>query len=436
MDTINQDRIFKIIQAIGRAALTFGVENSHSGNIAVKCKDENGDDVIAITATGSQKGELSRDRICFPALDKINFGHFKSSTETDIHALIMKIPGVNASIHGHTRSATVVTLDDSPMPKTNPRVPMIPVDPLGMRYFGEVPVDWFPIASGSKEMAETVAERLKHCPVCIVQTHGTFARGESVSEAFFNLCTLEYSGKVLDQIKILGLDKSRTRDISGKFKSQLKKQLPDYHSEKDHICDFRDEPETVEIFRQTGFRIFESQYSPFHTGSMSIRCSKTMLYLPKASMPHDLNGPMLEVGIDGNDDDHELAMHRTIYSNTPLKSVLHCYMPEIDAVVLDSMLSGSSSHSKIIPIDVEGGFLYPSVPVLPFDVSTDELCRAILEYRMAIVQFGGVWSAGEQSMSEALRHISSIKDICFYRIMAKRDGLNLSSMEPESAKNW
>jgi hypothetical protein len=55
---------------------------------------------------------------------------------------------------------------------------------------------------------------------------------------------------------------------------------------------------------------------------------------------------------------------------------------------------------------------------------------------MAVVVGGGVWAAGEQAVGEALRHVSSIRDICFYRIMAQSRGLNLAAMEPERARSW
>ena len=434
----DQKKIFELIRAIGRAALTRGIENSHSGNISMKCRDERGNDCIAITATGSQKGELTPDKICFPALDKISYGHFKSSSETDIHAMILRMPGVNASIHGHTKTATVVTLDDAPMPKRNPRAPMIPIDPLGVRYLGDVPVDWFAVASGSKEMAVTVAKRLESSPACIVQTHGTFARGATVREALFNLCLIEHSGEVIFYSDILGVDSAFARKTAKEHTPSLQKALPDYSTDLDDKVDFGDEPETVEMFSDIGFRIFESRYSPFHTGSMSIRCSNTLLYLPKASMPHDLSGPMLEVPFHKGETsrDSDLEMHRIIYGNTPLKSILHCYISEVDAIALDAMQNGRSMPSKIIPIDVEGGFLYPSVPILAPDSNPDDLCRAMLDYRIAIVPFGGVWAAGEQSIGEALRHVSSVKDICYYRIMAKMRGLDVSAMEPDRAKSW
>jgi len=199
--------------------------------------------------------------------------------------------------------------------------------------------------------------------------------------------------------------------------------------------------DTVELFLTQGFRSFESRYSPFHTGSMSIRATGSLLYAPRMSMPHDLSGPMLELSLKQGDNDEaawgwDLEMSKTIYRETPLKALIHCYPSETQAAALARLDEIDNGIQKIIPIDAEGGFLYPAVPILPPRPDPDLLCRTLLDYHMAVVAFGGVWAAGEQSLGEALRHVSSIKDICFYRIMAKSRGLDLPRMEPERARSW
>jgi len=437
---MDREQIFKKISAVGRAALTIGIENSHSGNIAFKCRDDSGAPALAITATGAQKGELKPDKICYPALDRTNYGYFKASTETDIHARILHIPGVNASMHGHTKLAMVVSMDDAPHPKANPRPPLVPVDPLGARYLGRVPVVWVKVQSGSPEMIETIPKQLETSPVCLLEEHGAFARGASLEQALFHLCVLEHSGQVIFFSEILGADLDGARKKAEALKPGLQKLLPDYSSEQDSLRQFADEPDTVETFLQTGFRIFESGYSPFHTGAMSLRGAKTLLYLPKAAMPHDLAGPMLELSLDssqaGENFGSELELHRKIYRETPFKALVHCYVAEAQAQALALTAKAGEKFPRVIPIDAEGGFLYPAIPVLPAFPSVEELCRALLDYRMAIVAFGGVWAAAEQSVGEALRHISSCKDICFYRIMAKLRGLNVSVLEPKRAKSW
>jgi ribulose-5-phosphate 4-epimerase/fuculose-1-phosphate aldolase len=441
---MDRDEVFRKIRAVGQAALTIAIENSHSGNISVKCRDESGIEVMAITATGSQKGELTPDRICFLTLTETNYGYFKASAESEIHARILQIPGVNATMHGHTKMATIVTMDDAPPPKENPRPPLLPIDPLGTRYLGWVPVDWYEVASGSPEMTETISKRLASGPVCIVQAHGAFARGASLEEALFYLCLLEHSGEVIFFSKMLNTDLESASKRADELGPALLQVLPDYPSDQDMRRDFEDEPDTIDMFLKMGFRIFESRYSPFHTGSMSIRAARSMMYLPKASMPRELPGPMLEVSLDSasmSDLDPELRsleldLHRTIYLETPLKSLLHCYIAEAQVLALAAPEETPGKITRILPLDVEGGFLYPAIPVLEPRPDPEDLCRALLDYRIAIVKFGGVWAAGEQSVGEALRHISSTKDICLYRILAKMRGLDISAMESKWAKTW
>ena len=438
---MNREEIDKKIMAIGRAALTAGLENSHSGNIAIMVHDNGKGNCFAITATGSQKGELTPGKICYPTLKSTSYGHFKASSETDIHASILQIPGISASMHGHTKWATVVTLDDADTPKENPREPLRPIDPLGIRYLGEVPVDWFSVASGSKEMTETISARLSHHHACIVQAHGAFVRGASIEEAFFYLSLTEHAGEVLDMSERLGVSKEGALRKAEELKAWLAEALPPYSSEMNSRCDFADEEETVELFLTQGFRSFESRYSPFHTGSMSIRVTGALLYAPYASMPHDLPGPMMELPLKmGDNTDNpwgwDLEMSRIVYRETPLKALIHCYPSEVEAVALAHLDGRDKDMPKIIPIDAEGGFLYPSVPILPPRPDPDQLCRALLDYHMAVVAFGGGWAAGEQALGEALRHVSSIKDICFYRIMANSRGLDLAKMEPERARSW
>ena len=437
---MDREQIFKKISAVGRAALTVNLENSHSGNLALKWKDESGREVLAITATGAQKGELTPDKICFPALTETNYGYFKASTETDIHARILQLPGVNASMHGHTKIAMIVSMDDTPHPKPAPRPAIIPVDALGARYLGRVPVVWVKVQSGSPEMTEAIPKQLETAPACMLEEHGAFARGSSLEEALFHLCVLEHSGQVIFFAEILGADLEQARNQAAALRPRLLETLPKFSSEQDSRREFADEPDTVENFLQTGFRIFESGYSPFHTGSMSLRGARTLLYLPKAAMPHELAGPMLELPLAstpaGEHPDFELEMHRKIYRETPFKALVHCYPAEAQAQALALLAKDGEKFPRVIPIDAEGGFLYPAIPILPPLPDVDELCRALLDYRIAIVNFGGVWAAAEQAVGEALRHISSCKDICWYRIMAKLRGLDVSALEPNRAKSW
>ena len=153
--------LFRLFQSVGRASLLADIQDSHSGNMAVKIKDEAGTETIVITASGSQKGDLEPEQICFLSAEETDYGYYKASSETDIHRRILALPGAAASMHAHTKEMAIATLDDTPKPAQPPH--FIPIDPLGWHALGaHVHVDWFAVASGSPEMAERIPRRLAH----------------------------------------------------------------------------------------------------------------------------------------------------------------------------------------------------------------------------------------------------------------------------------
>jgi L-fuculose-phosphate aldolase len=429
--------LFREFRALGRASLLYDVQDSHSGNMALRRTNERGEDEIVITATGSQKGDLEPSQICFLSATETDYGYYKASSETDIHARILALPGVRASMHAHLKDLILATLDDAPKPSQPPD--FVPVDPLARHHLGAaIPVDWFAVPSGSPELARVIPERLAGHPLTIIFGHGAMAKGRSLREAFFRLCVGNYAGAVVGGMEKLRVDVAAVRsaiaaDPAGAFAAPP----PDYEADGDDRCDFRDEEEILREFVKAGHRIFESRLSPFHTGSMSVRGVATMLYAPKASMPRDVGGPLLSVPLAaGPSDDAETARHKAIYAASDFQSVMHCHVPEAEASAYYVYPGETAPADRIIPIDAEGSFLYLVIPVLPPDVPVEALIRSLHDYKVAVVRGGGVWAVGAQSLSEVLHHPSSLREICLYRIGAVERGLDLRRMEPLKAKRW
>jgi ribulose-5-phosphate 4-epimerase/fuculose-1-phosphate aldolase len=431
------EELVRLFQAIGRASLIYDIQDSHSGNMAMKVKDQRGKDRMVITATGSQKGDLEPEHICIPAIDQADFGYYKASSESDIHARILALPGVFASMHAHTKELTIATLEDTEIPR-QPKS-FIPVDPLGWYHLnGEIPVDWFAVPSGSIEMTEGVPARLARHPVTAIQGHGAFARGRTLKEAFFLLCIANNSGYIVNLCQRLKIDVEALREqIKRDPDAHFAYPLPEFNPAGDQLCDFADDEEMVKEFKKAGNRIFESRLSPFFTGSMSLRGVRTMFYAPKASMPRDLSGPLLEVPLacPGSNDD-ELNIHRAIYAESNFQTVMHCYVPEAEACSYFVYPGEDEPNERIIPVDAEGSFLYLVIPILPPKFDLDKLIQLLHDYKMVIIRGGGVWAVGTQSISEVLHHPSSLREICLYRIGAFERGLDLRKMEPKKAKKW
>jgi ribulose-5-phosphate 4-epimerase/fuculose-1-phosphate aldolase len=424
-------------RALGRASLLYDVQDSHSGNMAVRRTNERGEDEIVITATGSQKGDLEPSQICFLSATETDYGYYKASSETDIHARILKLPGVRASMHAHVKDLVLATLDDEPKPARPPD--FVPVDPLAFHHLGSaIPVDWFAVPSGSPELARVIPERLAGHPLTIIFGHGAMAKGRNLREAFFRLCVGNNAGTVVRAMERLRIDVGAVRRaITANPGSSFAGAPPPYEIEGDDRSDFREEEEILKEFVKAGHRIFESRLSPFHTGSMSVRGVHSMLYAPKASMPRDVGGPLLRVALAaGPADDPETALHKAIYATSDFQTVMHCHVPEAEASAHFVYPGEAAPADRIIPVDAEGTFLYLVIPVLPPNVRSDELVRFLHEYKVAVVRGGGVWAVGGQSLSEVLHHPSSLREICLYRIGAVERGLDLRRMEPQKARRW
>jgi ribulose-5-phosphate 4-epimerase/fuculose-1-phosphate aldolase len=431
------DELIRLFQTVGRASLLYDIQDSHSGNMVVRWKDEKGEERMAITATGSQKGDLEPEHICFPSLKEKDFGYYKASSESEIHAKILGLDGANASMHCHTKDLIIVTLDDETKP-SQPK-PFYPVDPLGYYHLGGfIPVDWFALPSGSPQMVKVIPERLSRHPVSLVQAHGVFSRGRTLEEAFFLQCVANNSGYIVRLMKKMEVD---IEDLRKKIKSSPDVQFA-YPPDKYEIVDdagsgFPKEEELVREIYKTGARIFESRLSPFHSGSLSIRGVNTMFYAPKASMPREIGGPIRETVLSPEKDDtKELGIHKTIYSQTNFQTVCHCWIPEAEAHAHFQYPGESYALDRIIPIDAEGSYLYLVIPVIPPDHDTGTFLQLLHDYKVVVVRGGGVWGVGTQSLSEVLHHPSSVREICLYRIGAYERGLNLRKMEPEKAHKW
>jgi len=429
--------LIRLFQAVGRASLAYDIQDSHSGNMAIRLVGEKGQARLAITATGAQKGDLDPDEICFLSAETTDYGYYKSSSETDIHARILSLPGVAASMHAHTKELIIAVLDDAPKPSRPPD--FVPVDPLGFHHLGpRIPVDWFSVPSGSPEMASVIPERLKSHPLTVIFGHGAVARGRDLKEAFFHLAVGNNSGAVIRLMWRLKIDVEKLRaNVLTDPVSAFSYPPPAYEVEGDERNDFPGEEEISREFEKAGHRIFESRLSPFHTGSMSLRGVDTMVYAPKASRPREIGGPLLEIPLEpqtGESD--EIRLHKTIYAGSDFQTVMHCHIPEAEACARFSYPEETEPVDRIVPIDAEGGFMYLTVPVLPARFDLEDFLRFLHDYKIVVVRGGGVWAVGENSVSEVLHHPSSLRDICLYRIGAFEHGLDLKKLEPEKARHW
>ncbi len=430
-----RQEIIRLFQTVGRASLLADIQNSHSGNMAMLWRDEKDEETMVITSAGSQKGDLEPDQVCFLSAAETDFGYHRASSESKVHARILSLQDVRASLHCHTKELVISTLDDEDKP--NQPAAFVPIDPLGHSHLGkEVPVDWFEVPSGSPEMVRTIPERLARHPLTVVQGHGSFSRGRSLKEAFFFQCVANNSGYIARLAGKIGANLEQLRRSVLESPESCFSHPPEpYAIDDDERCDFPEEEKMRREFRKAGARIFESRLSPFHTGSLSIRGSESMLYAPRASMPGEIGGPLLRLPLRlAKSDSPEVKMHKKLYAEGNFQTVLHCYVPEAEALSHFREPGEAELASRIVPIDAEGSILYPVIPVLPPKFDFSRLVRLLHDFKVVVIRGGGVWGVGAQSLSEVLHHPSSVREICLYRLGAMERRLDLKKMEPARAK--
>jgi L-fuculose-phosphate aldolase len=431
-------KLIHLFQLIGHILLEKDLEDSHSGNISTLWRDAQGHKKIVITAAGSQKGDLQPNQICFLSPSETDFGYYKASSETDIHAKILSIPGVNSVIHAHTKELTIMTFDEEKKP--NQPLPFIPIDSLGFYHLnGSIPVDWVKVPCGSPEMTKIIPERLVHHKITVLQSHGIFAIGRTLKEALFHVCLADNSGYIARTAEKLDIDIHKLRKEIVKSPQKYFPYRPKKYEEKKVKEEkIQGEEEILEEIKKTANRIFKSNLSPFSTGSLSIRGVDKMIYVPNASMPREMEGLIEKIPLASKkkETDREMMIHQQIYKQTDFQTIIHCYVPEAEACSYFVPPGMKKSIDRIIPIDAEGSFFYLVIPVLHSHFQIEDLTRLLHDYKIVAVRGGGVWSVGEQSLSEALHHPSSLREICLYLIGAYERGLDISKLQPEKAKQW
>ena len=159
-----------------------------------------------------------------------------------------------------------------------------------------------------------------------------------------------------------------------------------------------------------------------HSGNLSIKMGERLFITHRGSMlgclkEHDL----VETGVNKNDRSTplastELAVHRSIYKQTPASAIVHAHPAY--AVAL------SFSEQEIIPCDVEGHLLLSKVPVLGWGMIVkpgelaEEIAQALKEYKVILVRGHGSFAVG-QLLEEAYQYTTTLEESCHLLYLLK-----------------
>ena len=170
------------ISRIGKKLVEHGLVESHFGNISVRVGNK-----MLITRSGCPLDEITESNVVEIDVDNPCSMDIIASSESIVHREIYKNTSALAIIHAHCPFAvTQSLLIDAGS--------IVPVDSEGKYFLGEIPVVKGDI--GTRELAHNTARVLGVNKGTIVYSHGTFATGKILDEAYVITTQIEHSCKI------------------------------------------------------------------------------------------------------------------------------------------------------------------------------------------------------------------------------------------------
>ena len=175
--------LIRVFCEIGEDIFRTGLTSSHGGNMSVRDGDR-----IIITRRGSMLGRLADDDLVETGIEP-GTSDERCSREIVVHRAIYTATDARAIVHAHPVHAIARSFDSDSI---------VPADSEGLYVLGEVPVVSAVSTIASAEAGKVLASALVSAPVAVLRTHGPFAKGDTLEEAFMHLSVLEASATILD----------------------------------------------------------------------------------------------------------------------------------------------------------------------------------------------------------------------------------------------
>ena len=174
--------MWREISRIGKKLVDSGLVESHFGNISVRVGNR-----MIITRSGSALDEIGENNVVEVRLDSTCALDVIASSEAIVHRAIYKNTPALAIIHAHCPFAVTMSL--------LAREEVIePADSEGQYFLGEIPIVRGGIGSG--ELATNMSQALASSKAAILYSHGTFAIGRVLDEAYVMTTQVEHSCKI------------------------------------------------------------------------------------------------------------------------------------------------------------------------------------------------------------------------------------------------
>jgi L-fuculose-phosphate aldolase len=179
-------------QSVGRDLCARSLVSSHGGNLSVRMGDR-----LLITHRGSMLSCLEERDLVETGVTKNDRFTPLASTELTVHRSIYKKTSASAIVHAHPAYAVALSFSEREI---------IPRDVEGNLILTKVPILGWDVDVKPGELAEEIAEALKEHKIVLVRSHGSFAAGQLLEEAYHYTTTLEQSCQLLYLLKALRTD--------------------------------------------------------------------------------------------------------------------------------------------------------------------------------------------------------------------------------------
>jgi L-fuculose-phosphate aldolase len=293
-----------------------GMTTTSGGNLSIM--QPNGD--LWITPSRVDKGSLTvEDIVCVQADGSID-GKHKPSSEYAFHKVIYNArPDLKAVVHAHLPAFASFCITK--------KVPDTRVFPKAYEICGEIGYSDYELP-GSEKLAYSIAKEFEKGMDCILmENHGIVIGGNSLSEAFYKLETLEFCSRIILQSNLLGethyLDQaSMEREVDQQFFTEVGVfHDPDTHEYKlrKELCKFARRGCEQDLFIST-------------EGSLSVRLKgNRFLITPTGCDRYELEPEDIVYVEDlkvatGKKPSHATIMHDAIYRKHPhVNSIINAY---------------------------------------------------------------------------------------------------------------
>lgn len=176
--------MFELFREVGRDLFVAGLVTARHGNLSV-CDGDH----ILITRSGSMLSRLEPEDLIQTGMEE-GFRDEGCSRELVVHRAIYQALGAGAIVHTHPIHTMYRSLVDDVI---------VPIDSEARCVIGdEIPVLVPEQKIASAEAGQLLSEALKRVPVGVLRSHGPFAFGKTLWDAWGTVGVLEESCHILN----------------------------------------------------------------------------------------------------------------------------------------------------------------------------------------------------------------------------------------------